>query len=93
MWDSTAIITMVALSCFTLGGVTAWLILWLVRSERPTATPPQPVSIDPNLDNQMAQHAANWAQQRGTPQLADLAHHRLRLAAWLAERTRSRYLR
>lgn len=74
--------TIFGLACFLAGvGLT---ILGYRRKRRPA---PQPISrpqiIDVDTDALLADRARQWASQRGRPELAGLAHHRLRTAiAW-----------
>ena len=78
------------LSCFVGGGVTALVVCKLVQRGRRPRNVALP-RLDPKLDEFFADRARDWANQRGTPPLSGFAHSRLRLAHYLAQRTRQRY--
>lgn len=63
------------MACFAAGGLAAFVALLVVlRHQGPSSPPP---AIATALDDRLAEAAERWAAGRGTPGLANWAHHRL----------------
>ncbi len=77
--------TAFGLVCFVAGGLVMFLLSVLLK-QRPEANAGQVRSITPGLNDHLAMTAQHWAQRRGTPDLANWAHHRLRTFVTSAQR-------
>ena len=91
MWQAINPLTTAAfgMGCVAFGAAIT-VIAGLVRRPRDHE---KPIRIDPRLDADLSAWAQHWAGQRGTPELGHYAHHRLRMAVGLQQRTRDRYSR
>lgn len=78
------ITTAFGVACFLAGVlVTVWWQRHRRRQFRPAPLMGRPTVIDAETDAELAAQARRWANQRGRPDLAGLAHHRLRTTiAW-----------
>ena len=79
--------TLFGLGCFGIGVGVATNIL--KRRHIDSALHP----LDPGLEAEIEQRASDWAEERGTPELAGLVQRRLQMAGRLAQRTESRWNR
>lgn len=90
MWHSVDpfVTVLFGLGCFLAGLVVAiGTVKWL--GSRGTTKPDR--IIDSAFDSYLAEQAARFADERGTPALTGLIHHRLRTAVHLADRTQRRF--
>jgi hypothetical protein len=82
----------IALVVGTLGGALAGAVAgwWAARRQQPQPTTLNDLGLDPDLDQQIAEAARQWARRQGQPAAAPLVADKLRLIHAIGQRRHRR---